>query len=382
MTARLLAAAALLFAAGCTCHSDADCPLDEVCSSGACVPPGGGGDPDVTPPVVSVAPPQVASGVATLTADASDNVGVASVDFAVDGLVVATASGAPYSVTWDSDSVWNGPHAVTAIARDAAGNAATSAAVTTSVANYPGAALSVHTSIGLPDKGGDDEHFRSVKHQYVLSYSATRRTPNWVSWELNTAWMGSVARQNDFRPDDTFPSGFPQAQLSDYSLSGWDRGHMCPSEDRTATLLDNQNTFYLSNMVPQADNVNGGPWAQLEAYARSLANAGKEVFETSGGIYQGTPRTIGADAVAVPSATFKVIVVLDVPGQTAANVTASTRVISVIMPNDNAQVAKSADWHGFRVKAADIEAQTGLRMLSDVPEPVRTALENEIDTGR
>jgi len=83
----------------------------------------------------------------------------------------------------------------------------------------------------------------------------------------------------------------------------------------------------------------------------------------------------------VPSSTFKVLVVLDVPGQTAANVTSSTRVISVIMPNDNAAVAKSADWHGFRVKAKDIEAQTGLRLLSDVSEPIRTTLENRVDAS-
>ena len=486
MAPRLLLIAAL-FAAGCTCQSDSDCPFDEVCVDGSCVQRSGGGTghltlspatasvptragdptpsarfavgndgsaalsfdvacnqgapspaggvvaigsttavslalpayptagartarctvsttnadggplaftasievgPDATAPAAALAAPaagSMLSGTVTLAADASDAVGVVSVDFAVDGAIVASAAGAPYSVSWCTASVWNGPHTLAAIARDAAGNAGTSAGVAVFVGNYPGAALSVHTSMGLPDAATADpanrDHFLSVKHQYVLSYSGTRRTPNWASWELNTAWLGAVARQDDFRADDTFPAGFPQAQLSDYFNSGWDRGHLCPSEDRTATLLDNQNTFYLTNMVPQADNVNGGPWAQLEAYARSLATSGKEIFEIAGGIYAGTAKTIGADAVAVPSSTFKVVVVLDAPGQGAANVTASTRVISVIMPNDNAQVAKSADWHGFRVKALDIEAQTGLRLLSDVSEPVREALESQIDTA-
>src|SRR5262249_14845040 len=173
----------------------------------------------------------------------------------------------------------------------------------------------------------------------------------------------------------------PQAQLADYAGSGFDRGHMCPSADRTATLLDNQNTFYLTNMLPQAHNQNAGPWGQLEAYARSLATSGKEVFEVAGGIYAGPPKNIGAGSVAVPSSTFKVVVVLDAPGQTAASVTTSTRVISVVMPNDNSAVSQGTDWHTFRVKAADIEAQTGLRLLSDVAEPVRTTLENRVDTA-
>ena len=74
------------------------------------------------------------------------------------------------------------------------------------------------------------------------------------------------------------------------------------------------------------------------------------------------------------------IVVLDAPGQGIGDVTASTRVIAVEMPNDDALVAKSADWHGFRVKTQDIETQTGLRFFADVPEEVRAVLENEVDT--
>src|SRR5438445_8293804 len=138
MAPRLLFLAALL-AIGCTCQSDADCPLDEQCSDGVCAQR----TADTTPPSVSLtAPPAgtTASGGMTLTASASDARGVASVDFAVDGSVVASANGTPWTVTWDSGSVWNGPHTVTAIARDAAGNTATSAGVTVSVANYPGAA--------------------------------------------------------------------------------------------------------------------------------------------------------------------------------------------------------------------------------------------------
>jgi endonuclease G len=281
--------------------------------------------------------------------------------------------------------VWNGPHTFTAVAHDAAGNTGASEAVTVQVANYPGAALSVHTTMGLADGATADPanqgHFLSVKHQYALSYDGARRTPNWVSWELNKSWMGAIARQNDFRSDDTFPAGFPQALLTDYAGSGYDRGHLCPSEDRTATLVDNQDTFYLTNMTPQADNVNGGPWAQLETYSRSLANAGKEVFVVAGGIYPAaTQKTIGADAVAVPSSIFKVVVVLEAPGQTAADVTSSTRVIAVVMPNDTT-VARTADWHTFRVKASDIESQTGLRLLSDVAEPIRSQLEAQVDSS-
>jgi endonuclease G len=246
-----------------------------------------------------------------------------------------------------------------------------------------GANISVHTTLGIPDSSttstSDPNHYLSVKHQYVISYNSSHKTPNWSSWELNTSWIGSTARQDTFRPDDTLPASISQAALSDYSGSGYDRGHMCPSADRTLTVTDNSNTFYLTNMVPQAANNNQGPWEKLEEYERSLASNGKELFIISGPIYSGTPKTVG-HGLAVPTSTWKVITVLDAVGQGASNVTTSTRVIAVIMPNDNALIARTADWHSFRVSTRQIEQQTGLDIMSDVAQGVQDVIETEVDT--
>ncbi|HYY52863.1 MAG TPA: DNA/RNA non-specific endonuclease, partial [Myxococcales bacterium] len=297
-----------------------------------------------------VAPGTRVGGAIALTAAAGDDVGVVSVDFSVDGRVFATAWQAPWSATWNSFGSENGGHALSATAHDADGNAGASAPVPVTVLNAVGASVSVHTALGLPGPASNSVEsvtaYLSVKPQYVLSYDGARMVPNWVSWELNARWLGSVARQDDFRPDDTFPEAMPQARLSDYAGSGWDRGHLCPSEDRTATVTDNRSTFYLTNMVPQADAANGGPWAHLEAYLRQLAGAGKELSVVAGGVLTQPPRTIGA-GVAVPSATFKVAVVLDRPGQGIVEVAEQTRVISVLIPND-ASVSRTADWRSFR----------------------------------
>ncbi|HVE87317.1 MAG TPA: PHB depolymerase family esterase, partial [Myxococcales bacterium] len=87
------------------------------------------GATDVTPPAVALTAPAdgaTVSGTVTLSATASDNVGVARVDFLVDGSVVGTSSAAPYQVAWNSAGVANGGHTVSAKAYDAAGNSATS----------------------------------------------------------------------------------------------------------------------------------------------------------------------------------------------------------------------------------------------------------------
>lgn len=91
---------------------------------------------DTTPPTVQLtSPPDGAtvSGNVTLAATASDNAGVARVEFLVDGAQVGSDSAAPYELTWSSATIQDGPHTVTARAVDTAGNTATSArSITTS----------------------------------------------------------------------------------------------------------------------------------------------------------------------------------------------------------------------------------------------------------
>ncbi len=243
-----------------------------------------------------------------------------------------------------------------------------------------GAKLSVHTTLGIPapTSTGTPDAFLSVKADYVVSYSGSRKVPSWVSWELNTSYLGSTARQDDFRPDDTFPPSEPQAQLTDYSGSGFDRGHMCPSADRTLTTTANSQTFYLTNMVPQSANNNRGPWEKLEAELRTIAQGGKELFIISGGVYSSGSTTIGT-GVAVPDKTFKVAVVLDAVGQGPANVTTSTRVIAVMMPNRDSLIGLSDPWRNFRVSVDDIEAATGDDFLSDVDPAIQAVLEARVD---
>ena len=93
---------------------------------------------DTTAPAASVTAPTggSVSGNVSLTASASDAVGVASVQFRVDGANVGAAdTTSPYQLTWDSRTVSDAQHAITAVARDASGNATTSAARTVRVHN-------------------------------------------------------------------------------------------------------------------------------------------------------------------------------------------------------------------------------------------------------
>jgi hypothetical protein len=95
---------------------------------------------DTTPPTVSITAPATGATVAgtiTVSATASDNVGVAGVQFQVDGTNLgAEDTASPYSTSWNTNSASNGTHTLSAIARDAAGNKST-ATVTVTVSNIP-----------------------------------------------------------------------------------------------------------------------------------------------------------------------------------------------------------------------------------------------------
>ncbi|HEX8853898.1 MAG TPA: DNA/RNA non-specific endonuclease, partial [Pyrinomonadaceae bacterium] len=212
----------------------------------------------------------------------------------------------------------------------------------------PTPSTSVHLTLGNPSGAVADpasfSNYLMVKPQYALSYHRDLGTPVWTSWHLDSTWLGTTARQDDFRADTTLPAGWYQVQGTDYQGSGYDRGHMTPSADRTKTVADNSSTFLMTNMIPQLPANNQGPWASLESYCRTLAEQGNELYVVSGGY--GTQGTIASGHVTVPSRTWKVIIVIPAGTNDAARVTTSTRTIAVIMPNSG---TINSDWRTYRV---------------------------------
>ena len=110
-------------------------------SAGTPSPSGSTGSPgDTTPPTVAVTTPVAGTrvkGTVTISANATDNVGVAGVQFKLDGVNLGAAVTAPpYTIAWTTTATTNGTHVLSAVAQDAAGNVATSAGVSVSVANW------------------------------------------------------------------------------------------------------------------------------------------------------------------------------------------------------------------------------------------------------
>jgi len=94
----------------------------------------GSGPADTTPPTVSASESGTSGGI-TLSAIASDNVGVTNVEFRVDGVLKGSDATSPYAITLDSTALANGSHSLTATAYDAAGNSTASSPVSFTIDN-------------------------------------------------------------------------------------------------------------------------------------------------------------------------------------------------------------------------------------------------------
>lgn len=248
---------------------------------------------------------------------------------------------------------------------------------------------SVHLTMGNPSGAttstSNPYNYLMEKPQYAMSYHRDRGIPNWVSWHVDPTWLGSTPRQDDFRADTTLPSGWYQVGSTSYSGSGFDRGHNCPSADRTSSVANNSATFLMTNMCPQAPDNNQGPWANLENYTRTLVNQGNEVYVicgmngTGGTGSNGFATTINGGRVTVPAYTWKVIVVIPQGTNDLSRVTTSTRVIAVNMPNT--QGIRSVNWGTYRVSVDSIESQTGYDILSNVAASIQSVIEARVDNG-
>lgn len=238
----------------------------------------------------------------------------------------------------------------------------------------PPAGSSAHLELGVPVDADSTDDYLIVRYQYALSYNPQRNVPNWVSWNLNSDWYGDVPRYSgNFITDTTLPAGMYRVKHSDYTNSGFDRGHMVRSEERTRTADDNKSTFYLTNILPQRPDLNQGVWLDMEYWCESMCkDSSAELYVVAGGIYS-TTTTIG-NGVAVPDSCWKIVVVLPKGGK-LANVSTSTRVEAVIMPN--IQGVRSHKWRQYKRTVREIERATGYDFLRHVPVPIQDILENQ-----
>ena len=248
--------------------------------------------------------------------------------------------------------------------------------------------LALGNPSGATSDPANATNYLLVHPEFSIGYNASRGIPTWVSWHLDKADLGQAPRQNNFRPDAALPRQFYPVAPAGYARSGFDKGHNCPSGDRTADLDANSATFLMTNMVPQAPKNNQQTWAHLEEYGRSQVQRGQEIYVIMGSYGRGGTgpngfmQTLDQGRVTVPARIWKIMVILPDGLNDLQRIATdpAVRVLAIDTPNDNNTI--NPDWRQYLTSVDKIEAATGLDLLSALPRPAQARLQKMVDSGR
>lgn len=239
----------------------------------------------------------------------------------------------------------------------------------------PTEAQAAYLALGNPSNAAAaPDNYLLVNNFMAISYNRDKGIPNWVAWRVTRADLGAITREDAFRPDDRLPKGWKRVTPSDYTGSGYDRGHVCPNADRYGSREAADSTFLMTNMTPQTPDLNRGPWQKLEAYVRSLVTRGSDVY-----VYAGVYGDLGKikKKVTIPEYNWKVVVAVPA-GTPVSMINENARVIAVNMPNVKGIL--NADWQVYRTSVRQIEQATGYNLLSNLPQNVQDIIETKVDT--
>ena len=200
---------------------------------------------------------------------------------------------------------------------------------------------------------------------YTVSYNNFYKTPNWVAWELTRQETeGDEERTNKFLPDPELPE--PRVTTSDYTRSGYDRGHMAPAADMKWSSRAMKESFYMSNICPQNRKLNRDDWGDLEESCRKWAEKYGTIHIACGPIYDTkSPKRIGKNRVAVPDRFFKVVLIYNRKNPMA---------MGFLFDNK----AHHQNLKNYMVTVDKVEEETGLDFFPKVPDSIEERIESTV----
>lgn len=200
---------------------------------------------------------------------------------------------------------------------------------------------------------------------FNLSFNPKMHIPNWVAWELTADETdGKEPRYNTFSDD---PKVAGSAETYDYSRSGYDRGHMAPAADMKWSPRSMRESFFLTNICPQAKELNTGAWRTLEERSRIWARNDSAIIIIAGPILSPKPHEyIGDNRVAVPRSFFKVIL---------SPYKSPVKAIAFVMPNGYVK----GGYQQTVTTVDEVERLTGLDFFAALPDSIEDIIEASSD---
>lgn len=204
-----------------------------------------------------------------------------------------------------------------------------------------------------------------VRHvYYTLSFNNRHKQANWVYYTLDLGGKSRLAERTDrFREDKKVSGG--SAKSSDYTKSGYDRGHLCPAADMAYSAEAMEETFLMSNISPQLPVFNRGIWKSLEKQVRDWGER-ERIYIVTGPVFEDNKGKIGKSGVTVPGFFYKVIYA---PG--------IRQMIAFILPNSN----EKKQLRDYIVTVDSVERLTHIDFFPQLPDTLENRLEATVDYG-
>ena len=228
-------------------------------------------------------------------------------------------------------------------------------------------------------KNVQDHEHRAYEY-YSLCYRESYEQAEWSAYCLTDGHLvKNASRSDDFRADPKISTG--SATPDDYKKTGYDRGHLSPAADFAFDKTAMSETFYMTNMSPQAGSFNRGIWKDLESTVRDWAKKFGRVYVVSGPILEknaGSYKSIGANKVSVPEYYYKVILAPLYEDENDKNTPDDAKniaAIGFIFPNQ-----KCTDTiFNYAVTVAEVEKRTGIDFFYELEDTAEKAAESDFD---
>lgn len=202
---------------------------------------------------------------------------------------------------------------------------------------------------------------------FTVSYNKEWKNPNWTGYELTRSKVkGTEKRKNRFIPDPHIADC--TTRDSDFTKSGYDRGHMVPAADMKWSKEAMEESFYLSNVCPQHPELNQKAWQKLEHKVRQWAVADSAIIIICGPIVGNKCRKIGKSGISVPHSFFKVVL---------SPFKEKPQAIGFVFKNESC----TAPLKAYAVTVDSVEALTGLDFFTTLPDEIENVIEASFDSG-
>jgi endonuclease G len=243
--------------------------------------------------------------------------------------------------------------------------------------------IALQMQLGNPSSAITDtnnhNHYLIQRTVEAIDYSDNLGEPVWASWDLTASDIGNSGRSSSYYTDTNLPPNFYRVTTTDYNGVGtnnFNRGHLCPSADRTDNTTDNKLVFFMTDIMPQSAANNQGVWGNFEDYCRSMLTT-NELLIICGPSGFGD-RKIPSGKVHIPSNTWKVVVCVPLGSGTAlSRIVAANRVIAISIPNVTNGL--NSVWQTYLTSPQKIEQDTGFTFFTALPADVAAALRVKVD---